>query len=75
MTITTQLAAFAGIANVTIVDNAAWVFGADYMVAARATRRAVIWEVTDMDAQEEIGGTFSTARAAIDFALARGPIA
>lgn len=70
-----QLNALDGLANVHISANAAWIYGMDYMVAARATRRSVIWEVTDMDAQEEIGGVFRSARAAVDFALARGPIA
>jgi hypothetical protein len=63
----------AGLANVDIIDGAAWVFGCDYMVAARATRRGFIWEVTNMDAQEEIGGTFASAIAAVRYALAQGP--
>jgi len=72
---TAQLNAVAKLANVKVIANAAWVFGIDYMIAARATRRGFVWEVTDTEAQEEIGGVFSTARAAVEFALSRGPLA
>jgi hypothetical protein len=72
---TAQLNALASLANVEVVGGAAWVYGMDYMIAARATRRSVVWEVTDCDANEEIGGAFRSARAAVEFALSRGPIA
>jgi hypothetical protein len=65
----------AGFANVELIDGVAYVFGCDYLVAARATRRGHIWEVTNMEAQEEIGGTFSSALAAVRYALSQGPIA
>jgi hypothetical protein len=59
--------------NVYVLDGTAWVFGCDYMVAARATRRGHIWEVTDMDNHREIGGSFNSAMAAVRFAIAQGP--
>ena len=65
----------AGLVNVKVVDSTVWVFGCDYMIAARATRRGCSWEVTNTDAQEEIGGTFPSAIAAVRYALAQGPIA
>lgn len=64
----------AGLANVRIIDGAAWVFGCDYLIAPRATRRGHVWEVTDMDAQEEIGGAFPSAIAAVRYAIAQCPI-
>jgi hypothetical protein len=71
-----DLAAAGRLPNVEISNGAAWVFGGDYLVSASVTRRGrVTWEVTDMDAQEEIGGVFGSAVAAARFAIERGPIA
>jgi hypothetical protein len=70
-----QALSVAKLDNVEVNNGCIWVYGCDYIVAAVPTRRSFFWQVTDMDAQEEIGGSFSTARAAVEFALSRGPLA
>ena len=65
----------AGLADVNVQNGAIWVYGCDYLIAATPTRRGHFWEVTNMDAQEEIGGRFPNARAAVDFALGQGRLA
>lgn len=67
-----QALAVAKLDNVEVDNGCIWVYGCDYLVAAVPTRRSFFWQVTDMDAQEEIGGDFRTARAAVEFALSRG---
>ena len=67
-----QALAVAKLDNVELDNGRIWVYGCDYLVAAVPTRRSFFWQVTDMDAQEEIGGNFPTARAAVNFAISRG---
>lgn len=61
--------------NVEVAAACAWVFGCDYLVAAQPTRRGHFWEVTNVDAGEEIGGRFPSAIAAVRYALEQGPTA